>query len=88
MIPQKYHDEEFRNNFHNLAMEETSRVNNLINELLDLVKKRESNFELYNLHRLIDKMILLISPQTNAKILKYPVDLILTSDRCGWTVKK
>ena len=67
MIPQKYHDEEFRKNFHNIAMEETSRINNLITELLDLVKKRESNFELNNLHELIDKMILLISPQSNAK---------------------
>ena len=67
MIPQKYHDEEFRENFHNIAMEETSRINNLITELLDLVKKRESNFELNNLHELIDKMILLISPQSNSK---------------------
>ena len=67
MIPQKYHDEEFRENFHNIAMEETSRINNLISELLDLVKKRESNFELNNLHDLIDKMILLVSPQSNAK---------------------
>jgi signal transduction histidine kinase/predicted hydrocarbon binding protein len=67
VIPQKYHDEEFRNNFHSLAMEETSRINNLITELLDLVKKKESNFELNNLHELIDKMILLVSPQSNAK---------------------
>jgi len=70
MIPQKYHDEEFRENFHNIAMEETSRINNLITELLDLVKKRESNFELNNLHDLIDKMILLISPQSNSKKIK------------------
>jgi len=48
-------------------MEETHRINNLITELLDLVKKRESNFELNNLHDLINKMILLISPQSNAK---------------------
>ena len=67
MMPQKYHDEEFRENFHNIAMEETSRINNLITELLDLVKKRESNFELNNLHDLINKMILLVSPQSNAK---------------------
>jgi len=67
MMPQKFDDEEFRKNFHNLAMEETSRINNLITELLDLVKKRESNFELNNLHELIDKMILLVSPQSNAK---------------------
>jgi len=70
MMPQKYHDEEFRNNFHNIAMEETSRINNLITELLDLVKKRESNFELNNIHDLIDKMILLVSPQSNAKKIK------------------
>lgn len=70
MIPQKCHDEEFRENFHNIAMEETSRINNLITELLDLVKKRESNFELNNLHDLIDKMILLVSPQSNAKKIK------------------
>ena len=67
MLPKKYDDEEFRNNFHKIAMEETHRINNLITELLDLVKKRESNFELDNLHKLIDKMILLISPQSNAK---------------------
>jgi signal transduction histidine kinase len=70
MMPQKYHDEEFRQNFHNIAMEETSRINNLITELLDLVKKRESNFKLNNLHDLIDKMILLVSPQSNAKQIK------------------
>lgn len=67
MIPQKYHDAEFREKFHTIALEETGRVNNLITELLDLVKKKESNFELNNLHELIDKMILLVSPQSHAK---------------------
>ena len=70
MIPQKYDDEEFRKNFHNIAMEETSRINNLITELLNLAKKRDSNFEESDLHDLIDKMILLISPQSNAKKIK------------------
>jgi signal transduction histidine kinase len=67
MIPQKYHDAEFREKFHDIALEETARINNLITELLDLVKKKESNFELNDLHELIDKMILLISPQSHAK---------------------
>ena len=67
MLPQKYNDEEFRKDFYNIAMEETTRVNNLISELLDLVKKRESRFELDDLHGLIDKMALLLSPQSNAK---------------------
>ena len=67
MMPQKYDDQEFRENFHMIALEETGRINNLITELLDLVKKRESHFELNNLHDLIEKMILLVSPQSNAK---------------------
>jgi signal transduction histidine kinase len=67
MMPQKYDDKEFRENFHNIALEETGRINNLITELLDLVKKKESHFEFNNLHNLIDKMILLVSPQSNAK---------------------
>jgi len=67
LLPQKYDDEEFRKEFHEIAMEETNRVNNLITELLDLVKTRESHFEAGDLHGLIDKMVLLVSPQSNAK---------------------
>jgi len=67
MLPQKFNDEEFRTNFYKIAMEETTRVNNLITELLDLINTRESHFEFHNLHDLIDKMIFLISPQSKAK---------------------
>ena len=67
MMPQKYNDEEFQKDFHKIAMEETRRINNLITELLDLVNTKESHMELNDLHELIDSMILLISPQSNAK---------------------
>ena len=67
MLPQKYDDEEFRKDFHKIAMEETSRVNNLVTELLDLINTKESHIELNDLHGLIDKMILLVSLQTKAK---------------------
>jgi signal transduction histidine kinase len=67
MLPKKYDDEKFRDGFQKLALEETERVNRLITELLDLVKPRKSNFELSGLHGLIDKMILLLSPQSKAK---------------------
>ena len=67
MLPQKYNDKEFREGFYKIAMEETNRVNNLITELLDLVKTKEPHFELSDLHGLIDKMILLVSPESNAK---------------------
>jgi len=67
MLPHKFDDEEFRNDFYKITLEETERVNDLISELLDLVKSKESRFELNDLHGLIEKMILLLSPQSNAK---------------------
>ncbi|MFC1821628.1 ATP-binding protein [Thermodesulfobacteriota bacterium] len=70
MLPRKFGDEEFRRDFYQVAMEETDRVNNLTTELLDLVKTRESHFEFSDLHNLIEKMILLISPQSNEKQIK------------------
>jgi polar amino acid transport system substrate-binding protein len=55
MLPYKIDDEEYRVNFHKIALEETNRVNNLISELLDLANIRESRFESTNLHELIEK---------------------------------
>ncbi|MDB9823393.1 ATP-binding protein [Deltaproteobacteria bacterium] len=67
MLPYKYNDEEYRGKFHKIVVEETNRVNNLISELMDLVNTRESKFELNDIHELIDKMVLLVSPQSKAK---------------------
>jgi signal transduction histidine kinase len=70
LLPQKFDDREFRHEFYQVAREETDRVNNLINELLDLVKTRKSNFEQVDLHDLIEKRILLISAQSNPKRIR------------------
>ena len=70
MLPYKMDDEEYRVNFHKIAMEETERVNSLISELLNLVNTRESKFESNSIHELIDKMVLLVSPQSNGKKIK------------------
>ena len=67
LLPLKYEDAEFREDFHKVAMEETMRVNRLISELLDLVKPKESHFAFNDFHDLIEKMILLISPESKAK---------------------
>jgi signal transduction histidine kinase len=67
LLPHKYDDEEFRRDFYQIAMDETMRVNNLITELLDLVRPKESHFAYGDLHDLIEKMVLLVSPQTREK---------------------
>lgn len=70
MLPYKFEDEEYRVNFHKVAMEETERVNRLISELLDLVNTKEPKFESSSVHELIDKMVLLVSPKSNVKKIK------------------
>jgi signal transduction histidine kinase len=70
MLPYKYKDEDYRGKFHKTVVEETNRVNNLISELMDLVKTKESNFALNDLHELIDKMVMLISAQSKAKKIR------------------
>ena len=74
MLPKKYDDEEFRKDFYEIAMEETSRVNKLITELLDLVKTRTPSFSRVILHELIDKVLLLISPQSVKKGIEVSCD--------------
>lgn len=70
MLPHKYDDEKFRNDFYKIALEETNRINSLITEMMDLVRKKEPSFGFNDLHALIERMILLISPQTKARKIK------------------
>ena len=70
MLPYKFENEEFRNRFHKIAVEEINRVNNLLSEIMDLVHTKESKFELNNIHELIDKIVLLVSTQSKAKNIK------------------
>lgn len=70
MLPYKFENEEFRNKFHKIVVEETNRVNNLLSEIMDLVHTKESKFELNNVHELIDKIVLLVSTQSKAKNIK------------------
>jgi len=88
LLPRKYDDPDFRKNFYSLAMEETTRVNRLITELLDLVKPRQSVFELGNLNDLMDKMSLLISPKATPSGSISGKSSIPTSDSSGWILKK
>jgi signal transduction histidine kinase len=70
MLPYKYNDEDYRGKFHKTVVEETNRVNNLISELMDLVKTKEAKFAFNDIHELIDKMLMLISAQSKAKKIK------------------
>lgn len=67
LLPDNFDDEKFRNGFYDMALDAANRVNNLISELLNLVRPKEAQFEMVDLHDLIEKTILMISPNYKAK---------------------
>jgi signal transduction histidine kinase len=67
MLPYQFDDLEYKEDFYKLALEETGRVKGLISELLNLINTKDPQFQRSDLHGLIEKMILLISPQMDKK---------------------
>jgi signal transduction histidine kinase len=67
LLPDKFDDEEFRNDFYDIALEAANRVNNLISELLSLVRTKETQFEMVDFHDLIERTIFMVSPYFNSK---------------------
>jgi len=67
LMPTKFDDPEFRNQFYEVAREETQRINALLSQLLDLSRPRGPSFAENDLHGLIEKTVLLISPQSESR---------------------
>jgi signal transduction histidine kinase len=67
MLPSRLDDPEFRDDFYGIALEETGRINRLLAELLNLVKPVDPLYQNTDLHDLLDRMLLLVSPQSRGK---------------------
>ncbi len=67
MLPTRMGDPEFREEFYGIAVEETARINRLIAELLDLVKPVDPLYQPTDLHDILGRMMLLVSPQSRGK---------------------
>jgi GAF domain-containing protein len=72
MLPRKFGDEEFRKNFQEIVMEETTRVNNLITGLLDLVRTKKPGFH----------------PKAMQRRSRLSAISITTSGWCGWIQRR
>lgn len=53
-LPQKYHEPEFREKFNRLIPGEVSRIEHIVGQLLDLVKRKPLNFYPVNLVEMLD----------------------------------
>jgi signal transduction histidine kinase len=83
LLPERLEDEEFRNQFLNIASGEVDRISLLINELLDFARPSDPKFEMEDVNSILDGMILLVSTESKKKhieVLKnYAQDLPLVS---------
>jgi len=83
LLPERLDDEEFRNQFLNIASGEVDRISLLINELLDFARPSDPKLEMEDVNSILDGMILLVSTESKKKhiqvIKNYAQDLPLAS---------
>jgi signal transduction histidine kinase len=81
LLPERLEDEEFRNQFLNIASGEVDRISLLINELLDFARPSEPKLEMEEVNGILDGMILLVSTESKKKhievVKNYAQDLPL-----------
>jgi signal transduction histidine kinase len=79
LLPERLDDEEFRNQFLQIASGEVDRISSLLNELLDFARPSDPKLEQEDINTVLDGMILLISTETKKKqitiIRNYASDL-------------
>jgi len=67
LLPERIDDEEFRNQFLNIASGEVDRISALVTELLEFARPSEPKFDLEDINGILDGMILLVSTETKSK---------------------
>jgi signal transduction histidine kinase len=79
LLPERIDDEEFRNNFLQIASGEVDRISSLVTELLEFSRPSDPKLELEDINAILDGMILLVSTETKKKqihmIKNYSTDL-------------
>jgi len=79
LLPERIDDEEFRNNFLQIASGEVDRISSLVTELLDFARPSDPKLDLEDVNTILDGMILLVSTETKKKqiniIKNYASDL-------------
>ncbi|MCK4905086.1 GAF domain-containing protein [bacterium] len=72
LLPQKYDDPEFRNEFSASACEEVKKIDGLIHRLLNFAQPKSPNFTLNHIHKCIDGNLKFMSTKLNS----YGVEII------------
>ncbi len=76
LLPERFNDAEFREQFTSIAISEIDRIGCIVSDLLDFAKSSEPEFAQVDIRKLIDEVILLLSVRTDesgiAVVKKFP----------------
>jgi two-component system NtrC family sensor kinase len=75
LLPQMYHDAEFREEFSHTVVYEVERINRLVSQMLDLVRKPSYDRAPVDLEELINRLLVIIRPECERHHIRVVVDL-------------
>ncbi|MGH7997565.1 MAG: two-component system sensor histidine kinase NtrB [Opitutaceae bacterium] len=81
LLPDRYHEEEFRGKFFRLMVEEVARIDRLTEQLLDLASPRAYRAQTFHLHSLIQSSLELVTPRAKDSAVHIQTALDAAPDR-------
>lgn len=76
LLPSKFDDKEFREDFSSLALEEVERIDNLITRLLNFTRSRDYHLEVLSVEKLIEESLPLLYIQASKQNIEVKKDYL------------
>ena len=76
LLPSKFKDKEFREQFSSLALEEVERIDNLITKLLNFTRSKDYHFEVLSVEMLIEESLSSLQIQISKQNIKVRRDYL------------
>ena len=79
LLPSRWHDERFRDSFYPVVNEETQRITQLVNDMLDLGKKQSVQLTATNIQDLLENLLASKAPLAEQRCLRFHTRMNVSS---------
>ncbi len=79
LLPSRWHDERFRDSFYPVVNEETQRVAQLVNDMLDLGKRQSAQLTSTNIQDMLENLLALKAPLAEQRCLRFHTRIDMSS---------
>lgn len=73
LLPERYKDAEFRNNFQAVALKEVDRICGMVNDLLSFARPSAPNVSLENVNEIVESIARILDTEAKEKNVRIPV---------------